>query len=252
MNGNQDKNHYFGILADWYDRLLVDEKNDIDYYVPLVTGRGGRALELACGTGRLLVLIRKSGIEIDGVDISSEMLAHCKTKLDSLNLKSGLFEQDIVSFKTEKTYDTIFISGGSFCMIDDFNEAQKCIQNIYEHLNNNGVFVLDIFKPTQDAKSDSEGTETLMRTAQSGDQKLVCFGNTKYDFEEQVLSGSYSYELHSEDAETQIVKDTFKMRWYGKYEFKLMLESAGFKNIEIESADIMSSHSRTLIYRAYK
>ena len=48
--------------------------DDIGYYRALCQQRGGRTLELGCGTGRILLPLLASGIDIAGIDQSPGML----------------------------------------------------------------------------------------------------------------------------------------------------------------------------------
>ena len=67
--------HYQGRIAEWYDDWLGDSGKDIDFYADYFTGFAGKVLELACGTGRILLPIAQSSVQIDGLDSSAEMLA---------------------------------------------------------------------------------------------------------------------------------------------------------------------------------
>jgi 2-polyprenyl-3-methyl-5-hydroxy-6-metoxy-1,4-benzoquinol methylase len=63
-----------GLIADWYDDRLSERKENIDYYVGVFQGHSGSALELACGTGRLLLPLAQSGVAIEGLDSAPEPL----------------------------------------------------------------------------------------------------------------------------------------------------------------------------------
>ena len=69
--------HYSGIIAEWYDRLLEKESGDINYYKKIVQKANGPVLELACGTGRHIMDALKNGVDIDGLDSSTDMLSIC-------------------------------------------------------------------------------------------------------------------------------------------------------------------------------
>jgi SAM-dependent methyltransferase len=252
MDKLHPKNHYFNFLAEWYDRLLANEGLDIKYYTEAIGSNTQLVLELACGTGRLMIPLIRAGHEVDGVDISPDMLKICREKLNKDNLDAGLYEQDIVSFDIDKNYGTIFICGGSFCMISDIDDAFNSLRGIFKHLKPGGRLILDMFNPLDSYKNDDAGVPKVIRTAQDGEHKIVCTAVTEYDVYEQILMGNYKYELFKNDDLQAELKDDFKMRWYGKYEFKLLLEKAGFINISIEQQSIMSSHSGTLVYHAQK
>ena len=47
----------------------------------------GRALELGCGSGRLLLPLLDSGLDIEGIDLSPDMLDLCREKAAAQNLQ---------------------------------------------------------------------------------------------------------------------------------------------------------------------
>ncbi len=53
-----------------YDLLFDSLDFDVPYWVEFGRGAGGPVLEIACGTGRLLLPIRKAGVDIDGFNSS--------------------------------------------------------------------------------------------------------------------------------------------------------------------------------------
>jgi ubiquinone/menaquinone biosynthesis C-methylase UbiE len=79
----QDTDTY-EVMAKYYDGAYAAKKDlvDVPFYVELAKGMGGPVLEIACGTGRVLLPIAREGIEIHGVDNSPAMLrilrAHLK------------------------------------------------------------------------------------------------------------------------------------------------------------------------------
>ena len=137
-------------------------------------------------------------------------------------------------------------------MINNIGEAYNSLLRIHEHLDKKGWLILDLFNPLQSFKNEDSGMPRVLRTAEDGNQKVVCTAVTSLDMYEQIMQGSYKYELLEDNEHVSVLEDEFKMRWYGKYEFKLMLEKAGFINISIEPQTIMSSHSGTLVYHAQK
>ena len=105
--------HYNQLIADWYDLLLKDETFDIQFYKKIVMNSGKPILELACGTGRLLIEYLKQGIDIDGLDSSEPMLEKCKNKAQESGLKTTLYHQKIEDMELKRKYKTMFAAGGA-------------------------------------------------------------------------------------------------------------------------------------------
>ena len=57
-----------------YDAYFTGIEGEVDFYVEEAMDCGGPVLELGCGTGRVLLPIARSGIEITGLDIDHDLL----------------------------------------------------------------------------------------------------------------------------------------------------------------------------------
>src|SRR6201982_4159857 len=73
----------YEILASHYDTGYCSKQDlvDVPFYLDLARKSGGPVLEVACGTGRVLLPIARRGLEIHGVDNSRPMLAILKNTL---------------------------------------------------------------------------------------------------------------------------------------------------------------------------
>ena len=65
---------------DWENARTLGRR-DVPFWRRFAAGRGGRALELGCGTGRVLVPLARAGVAIVGVDRSAPMLARARQRL---------------------------------------------------------------------------------------------------------------------------------------------------------------------------
>ena len=73
----------YAVGAKYYDGAYQDNPNldDVPFYLDLARRYGGPVLEIACGTGRVLLEIARNGIEIWGIDLSKEQLTVLNSKL---------------------------------------------------------------------------------------------------------------------------------------------------------------------------
>ena len=74
---------YRGMMAQAWDLLRGDYAAwpDRPFYREVIAKHGEPALDVGCGTGRLLLDYLVAGIDVDGVDNSPEMLAICRARL---------------------------------------------------------------------------------------------------------------------------------------------------------------------------
>ena len=74
---------HYTVSAKYYDEAYatLEDLRDLQFYLEMARRKGGPVLELACGTGRVLLPIAKEGLRIDGVDSSPAMLEQLQQKL---------------------------------------------------------------------------------------------------------------------------------------------------------------------------
>ena len=77
MSGDYE---YRGLIAASWDLLRGDYSTwpDRPFYRSIIECAGQPALDVGCGTGRLLLDYLAAGIDVDGVDNSPEMLVLCR------------------------------------------------------------------------------------------------------------------------------------------------------------------------------
>ena len=82
---------HYGLVAKWWAEFTEDGP-EIAYFQKHVE-RGQPALDVACGTGRLLIPFLRAGLDVDGCDVSADMIAVCREKAEREGLSPTLFVQ---------------------------------------------------------------------------------------------------------------------------------------------------------------
>src|SRR3984885_9130057 len=73
---DQDEAEFYATATEMVTSLEVELRR-----VPLAQRHGWRALEIGCGPGRLMRPMSRHFVEIDGVDVSDEMIGIAKQRL---------------------------------------------------------------------------------------------------------------------------------------------------------------------------
>ena len=131
-------------FADFYDDMYPDfDKALIETLVDL--SQGGRALELGIGTGRIALPLSQAGLDVNGIDASSAMLAKLEAKpgAEKIHTSTGNF----ADLAVEGQFDLIFVVFNTFFNLQNQAEQARCFQNVAKRLTPDGVFVIEAFVP---------------------------------------------------------------------------------------------------------
>ena len=117
------------------------------FYLEEAKSRGGRVLELGCGSGRLTIPLARAELDIVGIDISESMLAYARKKASAANVNVEFQLADMRDFDLHEKFSTIFVAGNSLLHLLDNANLQRCLSCVRRHLSRDGRLVFDVFNP---------------------------------------------------------------------------------------------------------
>jgi SAM-dependent methyltransferase len=261
----QPETWHYGITARWWAEFNVSGP-EIAYFQRFVEDRGGPILDVACGTGRLLIPYLQAGLHVDGCDISSDMLDRCRERATQNGYAPNLYAQAMHELHLPRKYRTIIVCGG-FGLGGNRNHDESALRRLYEHLEPDGMLLLDNEVPYSDAVIwgcwPNEERLVLPQPWSPGDRRIGADG-TEYELCSRVaafdpLSQRITREMRASmwrDG-TLISEDqyTLKMTFYFTHEVRLMLEAAGFRDIAMRGdyADVEpTGESKFVVFIARK
>ena len=225
---------YAGLVAECFDLWFGDEPfPDQAYYARRISEGRGPALELGSGTGRLLLPYLREGLPVEGLEPSAEMLAICRGKAAREGLRPVLHEQTMQALDLPKRYATIYVPQCSFQILSRAGEGLEALERFAHHLEHGGRLFVSLALPRLDP--DAEPTWTLRRHGRlERDGTLVSvFSRSRFDCVEQLLFTDLRYETERDGRTEVALTQSLRERCYTPPEFGLLLEQAGFSNIEI-------------------
>lgn len=137
---------YGDAIADVYDAWWDELPGTGDAADTLAAlAGGGRALELAIGTGRIALPLAARGIEVHGIDSSEEMVRRLRSKPGGADIPVTI--GDFADVDVDGPFRLIFVAFNTLFHLKDQDEQVRCFQNVANHLSPDGAFVIEAFVP---------------------------------------------------------------------------------------------------------
>lgn len=200
-----------------------------------------RVLELACGTGRIgLELLHGPGdFQLEGLDISPEMLASYKRKLEresaSVQQRVTLHESDMCKYQlaNKGTFDLIFLPFNSVSHLYEIEQQLDAFNNAYDHLAPGGRFVVDTFIPDIDYLSDAlnRPSHVYMEDEIEGPDNeftMLLYSSRKYDPIEQLQHIVWTHEKFFQTGENERYLTRLDMHMFFPRELQLLFLATSF------------------------
>jgi SAM-dependent methyltransferase len=220
-------------LARLYDVFVFED--DLPLYLELARAQGSRVLEVACGSGRVMLPLVRAGFEVLGVDASAHMLALARDKLEASvgTGRAELVRADMRRFELDqRDFDLAILAVKSFAYLTDRADQVACLDSIYRHLRPGGMLAIDLLHPRPDwtgALSGSMRDDLLQSVSSSGITLSRVESVVRTDLARQVRVIRSIYEVI--DNRASVVEKRFvewPYRWTHRFEAEHLLERAGF------------------------
>ena len=211
------------------------DRVELSFYRGLINQCKGSSLELACGSGRLLLPYLKEGLNVEGVESSPEMMTLLRRKAKNGELEVGeLYCQKLSELTLKKQYGLIYCALGSFQLMSDRSDAELTLKKCHKYLEDGGQLAIALFLPWDDVNSSKGGWNVVSnRRLVAKDMRQIFREEVKHDPIEQVISVTVRDEIWLKKEILEVKERTFFVRWYSKGEFISMLKDAGFSKIEV-------------------
>ncbi len=228
----------YAFVADYYDHVVpYRNRADIPFYVEAARASGGPVLELGCGSGRVLIPIACSGVEIVGIDLSPHMLQVCRDRLhqepQEVQARAQILEGDMRDFDLDRAFSLITTPFRPFQHLITVEDQISCLKCVHRHLVRGGRFILDVFNPsleslTRDDLGEEFGEEPEF-TLPDGRRVIRRHKVTERDLYNQVIQAELVYYVTYPEGHEERLVHSFALRYLFRYEAEHLLERCGFE-----------------------
>lgn len=211
-------------MSSYYDVIMTSGYYDYPKIVDgLINGHEvHQVLELGCGTGLIIEELakRKPGIPITGVDLTPEMLAIAKDRLNGYH-NVHLQQQNVCQLALPDQHDLVFSYGGVWYFVVEQGKAPFMVSHIPSHDDN------------------VQGIQKMAAHVARGGRLLLGTQGPHYDYAKTISNGmTYSQHIqpladgfikhyYLDDGADRVMAQTIQYKTYSFDEACEMLASVG-------------------------
>jgi SAM-dependent methyltransferase len=219
-----------------YDLVLNDLPYGRDFYITLAREANGPVLDIACGTGRILLPCLQAGVDIEGLDLFEPMLRTLRAKAAALGLSPQLHQADMSDFSLPRQFQLVMIPFNAFIHNMTQDAQIRCLELCRQHLVPGGMLAFDTFFPALEYVSTPSNTRVLegeFPHPKTG-QPMRMYDTRTIDRIAQTQHSLNEIELLAADGSVEhVIRNEVSARYLYKHEMELLLRVAGFARWEI-------------------
>lgn len=214
--------YYTGIVPDIYAALRGSD-DSADRYREFVEQWGGPTLELGCGDSGPFFELAQEGVDIDGVDSSTDMVRRAQEKLAAMGLTNKVVRQRMQRLDLERTYCSIYLAGPTFTLLADDSDAVDALIRIRRHLNSDGAALIPLWTP----KATDPGVFGIEQSAViNGATAHYVVESENYDEQKRTRTTQVRYEMETAD-DKEIERREWIIHWHTDEGFRELADRAG-------------------------
>lgn len=240
--------HDYEDVAENYDRYLevmystefYRHENFREFYLDLAKkyGQGG-VVDVACGTGAVLLYLAERGIEIDGTDLSEAMCNVAARKAEEMNLKLNIYPADMTKFDSGRKYSLAIIARSGFMHLPTSKLQKEALLNLREQLLPGGILTFNTFDPwpavqAQQIQTSSEDYSFRLEYVNANGNREKIYNAISYNPFTQEMKGNWKFEEYDESG--NVIGERVRpllMRQTYRSEIFLLAELCGFEVVDI-------------------
>ena len=234
---------HHGLIAEWWAHFDTDGP-EIEEYGRVVAD-GQPALDAGCGAGRLLVPWLRAGYDVDGCDVSEDMLDHCRERARREGFEPTLWATPLHALRAPRRYRTI-VCCGTWGLGSTRAQDEEALRRLRGALEPGGTLILD----HEVARPGQFRIETPLPAPwpERGDRRRADDGSEyelrvrRLDVDEADWSETLEIHARKWDAAGRLIAEETRelsMRSYPRDELARMFERAGFAVADTAGEEIL-------------
>lgn len=227
---------YGTLAAEVYelDKPIGHSFGDVEYYQQQLRNVGGRILEPAVGTGRMLIPLLKAGFEVEGYDTSPKMLEICRRHCREHGVAPILHRADMTSFINAARYGAVIVPAGSIGLLDGEDATRRALACFFACLQPAGRVILDVDVPSARRMTDPGRRSACLRRWQVGAMLWTLQEqHFEYDPATNQTTTWCRYEKRLAGALVATEVQVFRLQYWSVRAFTQLLAAGGFADVAV-------------------
>jgi SAM-dependent methyltransferase len=132
---------HYGLMARWWAEFNLAQPHELAYYREAIQRFGEPALDLGCGTGRILLPLLEEGFDVDGSDVSADMIAQARALAARKGLAPRLTVEPMHELVSGGRYRTVYICG-ALGIGGSRDHDRETLRRVHEVLEPGGALLI--------------------------------------------------------------------------------------------------------------
>ncbi|MGT2887810.1 class I SAM-dependent methyltransferase [Streptococcus didelphis] len=213
-----------------YDSIMDDTLYDkwTNFSLRHLTRRdNAKLLELACGTGIQSIRFKEAGFDVTGLDLSQEMLDLAQKRAQAAGLEIPFIQGNMLDLSQVGKFDFVTCYSDSICYMQDEVEVGDVFKEVYQSLNEDGIFIFDVHSTYQVEQVFSG------YSYHENAEDFAMVWDSYQDEAPYSVVHELTFFIKNEDGRFTRYDEVHEERTYDILTYDILLEQAGFKSFKL-------------------
>jgi SAM-dependent methyltransferase len=225
----------------------MDLPGQLEHCRRTVARFGEPVLEIGSGYGRITLAMVAEGIDIDGCDLSLDMLGNAARAARRRGLGVTLYWQAMQDLDLPRRYRTILVPSAAFMYLTDPSEGIESLKRIHDHLLPGGGLLLAVGVHPMEGRSGSiwRAPTRVNRSGTDGASLTLRSSGGDHDPFERIERRQDEYRLERDGQTIRAERRTGWIRHYTGMELAVMLAWIGYVDLELDRIEAGAKRGMT-------
>jgi SAM-dependent methyltransferase len=228
----EESREFYETVARYYDAENAFMADDLEFYSELADQADGPILDVASGTGRVLLHLAQEGHRVFGFEVSAAMLERARNKLailPDLREQVQMVQADIMTYQPPERFALILVSYHTFMHLRSQAEQLAALERFRDWLLPDGNLVIDLPNVGHLLATENDGSVVLERTFVEPESGHLVMQQSVSDLDSaaQLMTITWIYDEIDGDGVVRRLVAPLTLHYYFPAEAALLLRLAG-------------------------